>query len=140
MESGLRQTGEFEAFPIGVGAMSRLVLSSRRINPLHSPKGTLTMVTNITPLGRRLLLKRAPSKDKSDGGIFLPDTAKEKPMEAEVLALGIGLNSEGKDVKYLISVQVGDKVIVANYGGSELTLHGEEVLIVNESDCLGIVS
>jgi len=61
-------------------------------------------------------------------------------MEAEVLALGIGLNSEGKDVKYLISVQVGDKVIVANYGGSELTLHGEEVLIVNESDCLGIVS
>ena len=98
------------------------------------------MATNITPLGRRVLVKRVTSEEKSAGGIFLPDTAKEKPQEAEVLALGTGKDDEGKDVKDLFTVKVGDKVLLSKYGGTEVKLNGEDVLIINESDVLGIVA
>jgi len=98
------------------------------------------MATKITPLGRRVLVKRVTSEEKTAGGIFLPDTAKEKPQEAEVLALGTGKDDEGKDVKELFTVKVGDKVLISKYGGTEVKLDGEDVLIVNESDVLGIVA
>lgn len=98
------------------------------------------MATNITPLGRRVLVKRVSSEEKTAGGIFLPDTAKEKPQEAEVLALGTGKDDEGKDVKDLFTVKVGDKVLISKYGGTEVKLNGEDVLIINESDVLGIVA
>jgi chaperonin GroES len=97
------------------------------------------MATKITPLGRRILVKRVTSEEKTAGGIFLPDTAKEKPQEAEVLALGTGKDDEGKDVKELFTVKVGDKVLISKYGGTEVKLDGEDVLIINESDVLGIV-
>jgi chaperonin GroES len=61
------------------------------------------MATSITPLGRRVLVKRSTSEEKTAGGIFLPDTAKEKPQEAEVLALGTGKDDEGKDVSTLFT-------------------------------------
>ncbi|QIF05932.1 co-chaperone GroES [Roseimicrobium sp. ORNL1] len=97
------------------------------------------MATKITPLGRRILVKRVSSEEKTAGGIFLPDTAKEKPQEAEVLALGTGKDDEGKDVKELFTVKVGDKVLISKYGGTEVKLDGDDVLIINESDVLGIV-
>jgi chaperonin GroES len=98
------------------------------------------MATKITPLGRRVLVKRVDSEEKTAGGIYLPDTAKEKPTEAEVLALGTGKDDEGKDVKELFTVKKGDKVLISKYGGTEVKLNGDDVLIINETDILGIVS
>ena len=95
--------------------------------------------TKITPLGRRVLVKRVDSEEKTAGGIYLPDTAKEKPTEAEVLALGTGKDDEGKDVKELFTVKKGDKVLISKYGGTEVKLNGDDVLIINETDILGIV-
>ena len=97
------------------------------------------MATKITPLGRRILVKRVTSEEKTAGGIFLPDTAKEKPQEAEVLALGVGKDDEGKDVKDLFTVKVGNKVLISKYGGTEVKLDGDDVLIINETDILGIL-
>ena len=95
------------------------------------------MAKNIKPLGTRVLVKRIESEEKSDGGIFLPDTANEKPQEAEVLALGTGKNEEGDIVEF--SVKVGDRVLISKYGGTEVKLDGREVLIISESDILGIL-
>jgi chaperonin GroES len=95
------------------------------------------MAKNIKPLGTRVLVKRIESEEKSDGGIFLPDTAKEKPQEAEVLALGTGKNEEGDIIEF--SVKVGDRVLISKYGGTEVKLDGREVLIISESDILGIL-
>jgi chaperonin GroES len=95
------------------------------------------MAKNIKPLGTRVLVKRIESEEKSDGGIFLPDTAKEKPQEAEVLALGTGKNDEGEIIEF--SVKVGDRVLISKYGGTEVKLDGREVLIISESDILGIL-
>ncbi|TLD68230.1 co-chaperone GroES [Phragmitibacter flavus] len=96
------------------------------------------MATKITPLGRRILVKRVASEEKTAGGIFLPDNAKEKPQEAEVISLGTGKDDEGKDVVF--TVAVGDKVLISKYGGTEVKLNGDDVLIINESDVLGIVA
>ena len=97
------------------------------------------MATNITPLGTRVLVKRIELEEqKSDGGIFLPDTAKEKPQEAEVIALGNGKNDDGEIVEF--SVKVGDQVLISKYGGTEVKLGGDECVLVNESDILGIIS
>jgi len=97
------------------------------------------MATKITPLGRRVLVKRSTSEEKTAGGLFLPDTAKEKPQEAEVLALGNGKDDEDKDVASLFTVKVGDKVLISKYGGTEVKIDGEDHLIINETDILGIV-
>ncbi len=95
------------------------------------------MATKITPLGRRVLVKRVASEEKSAGGIFLPDNAKEKPQEAEVIAIGIGKDEEGKDVSF--TVKKGNKVLISKYGGTEVKLDGDDHLIINESDILGIL-
>ena len=96
-------------------------------------------MASIKPIGQRVLVKRLEADTISAGGIVLPDSAKEKPQEAEVLALGTGGKDEnGKDIAF--SVAVGDKVLISKYGGTEVKLDGEEVLILSESDILGIVS
>lgn len=97
------------------------------------------MATKITPLGTRVLVKRIEDEEqKSEGGIFLPDTAKEKPQEAEVVALGNGKKDDGEVVEF--SVKKGDKVLISKYGGTEVKIDGDECLILNESDILGILS
>jgi chaperonin GroES len=98
------------------------------------------MATKITPLGRRVLVKRVESEEKTAGGIYLPDTAKEKPTEAEVLALGIGKDDEGKDVKDLFTVKAGNKVLISKYGGTEVKVDNVDCLIINETDILGIIA
>ncbi|MDP4625305.1 MAG: co-chaperone GroES [Akkermansiaceae bacterium] len=95
-------------------------------------------MASIKPLGQRVLVKRLEADTISAGGIVLPDSAKEKPQEAEVIALGTGSKDDnGKDIEF--SVKVGDKVLISKYGGTEVKLDGEEVLILSEADILGIV-
>ncbi|MGA0899420.1 MAG: co-chaperone GroES [Luteolibacter sp.] len=96
-------------------------------------------MASIQPLGQRVLVKRLAAEAVSAGGIVLPDTAQEKPQEAEVLSLGTGGKDEdGKEIEF--SVKVGDKVLISKYGGTEVKVDGQEVLILNESDILGIIS
>lgn len=97
------------------------------------------MATKIQPLGQRVLVKRTESEEMTSGGIFLPDTAKEKPTEAKIVALGTGgRDEEGKLIPF--SVKVGDVVLISKYGGTEVKIDGTEHLILAESDILGIIS
>ena len=95
-------------------------------------------MASIKPLGHRVLVKRLEADTISAGGIVLPDSAKEKPQEAEVIALGTGGKDEkGNDIVF--AVKVGDTVLISKYGGTEVKIDGEEALILSESDILGIV-
>ncbi len=92
----------------------------------------------IKPMGDRIVVKPIPQEDKTKGGIFLPETAKEKPQEGKVLAVGPGtLLDSGERVK--IDVKVGDKVLYSKYGGSEIKIDGEEYVILRESDVWGVI-
>jgi len=96
------------------------------------------MATKIQPLGQRVLVKRVEEEETSAGGIIIPDTAKEKPQEAEVVSLGTGGKDEdGKAIEF--TVAKGDKVLISKYGGTDVKVDGDDLLIVNESDILGIV-
>jgi len=91
---------------------------------------------NIKPLGDRVVVKvNEPAEQKTKSGLFVPDTAKEKPQEAEVIAVGPGpLNDKGERVA--MDVAVGDKIIFSKYGGMEIKLEGETLLILSERDIL----
>ncbi len=95
-------------------------------------------MANIKPLGARVLVKRLDAEEVSAGGIVLPDSAKEKPQEAEVVSLGTGGKDEnGNDISF--TVKVGDKVLISKYGGTDVKVNGEDLLILSESDILGVV-
>ncbi len=97
-----------------------------------------TTTTKLRPLGDRMLVKPTAKEEMTKSGIVLPDTAKEKPMEGTVLAVGTGrVLDNGK--KEPMEVKVGDKVLYAKYAGTEVKLEGEEHLILRESDVLAIV-
>jgi chaperonin GroES len=92
----------------------------------------------IRPLADRILVKRIDGEEKSKGGIIIPDTAKEKPQEGRVIATGSGrVTDEGKTLP--VSVKKGDKVLFGKYSGSEITLEGEEHLIIREEDVLAVL-
>jgi chaperonin GroES len=91
----------------------------------------------IKPLEDRVVIKPMKEEEKTVGGIVLPDTAKERPQEGEVVAVGTGkMGDDGKRLP--MSVQVGDKVIYSKYGGTEIKINGEEYLIMRESDILAL--
>lgn len=90
----------------------------------------------VRPLHDRVLVKRLPQEEKSPGGIILPDTAQEKPMEGEIVAVGNGAISDGKIIP--LEVKKGDKILFAKWGGTEVKLEGEEYLIMKESDILAV--
>ncbi|MDD5045067.1 MAG: co-chaperone GroES [Candidatus Omnitrophica bacterium] len=93
---------------------------------------------NIQPLGDRVVIKALEAEDKTKGGIILPDTAKEKPQEGKVVAVGKGKITD-KGIQPL-EVKVGDKVLYAKYSGTEITTkEGDELLIVREEDILAII-
>ncbi|MGB1540255.1 MAG: co-chaperone GroES [Rickettsiales bacterium] len=92
----------------------------------------------IRPLHDRVLVKRVESEEKTASGIIIPDTAKEKPMEGEVLAVGSGARNENGQVTPL-DVKVGDIVLFGKWSGTEVKIDGEELLIMKESDIMGIV-
>jgi len=96
-------------------------------------------MAKIKPLGPRVLVKRIEAEDVSTGGIVLPDTAKEKPQQALVVSLGTG----GKDDKgndFVFTVKKGDKVLISKYGGTEVKIDEDDLLIIAESDILGVIS
>ncbi len=95
------------------------------------------MATTIKPLGTRVLVKRVDEDEQSEGGIIIPDTAKEKPQEAEVVSLGTGKNEEGETIAF--SVEPGNRVLISKYGGTDIKIEGEEHLILSESDILAIM-
>jgi len=92
----------------------------------------------IRPLGDRLLVKRIEEEDKSKGGIIIPDSAKEKPQEGKVVAVGKGkMLDDGKMVP--LEVKAGDKILFGKYSGTDVKIEGEEHLIMREDDVLGIM-
>ncbi len=96
------------------------------------------MALKIKPLGDRLVVKPLEGEEVTPGGIVLPETAKEKPQKGEVLAVGPGArDEEGKRIK--MDVAVKDKVLFAKYAGTEIKVDGEKLLILRESDILGIL-
>ena len=96
------------------------------------------MATKFTPLHDRILVRRIEEGETTRGGIIIPDSAKEKPQEGEILAIGPGkVLDNGKRVT--LEVQVGQKVLFAKYAGTEVKMDGEEYLILRESDVMGIV-
>ena len=97
------------------------------------------MATKFTPLHDRILVRRVEESETTRGGIILPDTAKEKPQEGEVISVGKGkINEEGK-VRPL-DVKEGDRILFGKYSGTEIKLDGEEFIIMREEEVLGILS
>ena len=92
----------------------------------------------ITPLSDRVVVKASEDTEQMRGGLYIPDTAKEKPQQGEVLAVGPGRFDDGKRVP--MEVKAGDKILYGKYSGTEVTVEGEPVLILRESDILAIVS
>jgi chaperonin GroES len=92
----------------------------------------------IRPLHDRILAKRVAEEEKTAGGLFIPDTAKEKPLQAEIIAVGNGKLMENGSVRPL-DVKAGDKVLIGKYSGSEVKIDGEEHLILREDDILAVV-
>ncbi len=91
------------------------------------------------PLHDRVLVRRIEEDEMSAGGIIIPDTAKEKPMQAEIIAVGPGGRDENGKVTPL-DVKAGDKVIFGKWSGTEVTIDGEELLIMKESDIMGVIA
>jgi chaperonin GroES len=90
------------------------------------------------PLHDRIVVRRITPQEKSAGGIIIPDTVKEKPMEGEVVAAGVGARNE-LGVVVPLDVQAGDRVLFGKWSGTEVKLDGEELLIMKESDLMGVV-
>ena len=90
------------------------------------------------PLHDRVLVRRVEAEEKSAGGIIIPDTAKEKPQEGEVVAVGTGARNDAGDI-HPLEVKAGDKILFGNWSGTEVKLDGEDLIIMKESDILGIV-
>jgi chaperonin GroES len=96
------------------------------------------MAVNIKPIGDRVLVKPLEEGEVKKGGIIIPDTAKEKPQEGEVVALGTGKNDDDGN-KIAFTVKKGDKVLISKYGGTEVKIGGTSYLIMREDDILGII-
>ena len=93
---------------------------------------------NLKPLHDRVLVERVTSEDKTKGGIIIPDTAQEKPMEGKVLAVGNGARNENGQVVAL-DVKKGDRILFGKWSGTEVKIDGKELLIMKESDIMGII-
>jgi len=94
---------------------------------------------NLKPLGDRVVVEHVEQAEKSAGGVFLPDTAKEKPQEGIVRAVGTGRTLDN-GTKLAMDVKVGDRIIYSKYSGSEVKLEGKDVLIISEKDVLAIIT
>ena len=95
------------------------------------------MAVKFRPLHDRVIVKRIQEEEKSAGGIIIPDTAKEKPQEGKVVAVGPGKQEDGKLIP--LGVKAGDKILFGKYSGTEIKLDGEEHLIMREDDILGVI-
>jgi len=93
---------------------------------------------SFRPLHDRILVRRVESQEKTKGGIIIPDTAKEKPYEGEVVAVGTGTRNEAGQIQAL-DVKAGDRILFGKWSGTEIKINGEDLLIMKESDVLGII-
>src|SRR6266567_1455921 len=100
--------------------------------------GTGRFSMKFRPLHDRILVRRIEQEDKTSGGIIIPDTAKEKPMEGEVISVGPGARGEDGKV-HPLDVKAGDRILFGKWSGSEVKIDGEELIIMKESDILGII-
>ena len=91
------------------------------------------------PLHDRVLVRRVESEEKTSGGLIIPDSAKEKPQEGEVVAVGAGTRDDDGD-RIALDVKAGDRILFGKWSGTEITLDGEELLIMKESDILGVLA
>ncbi|MDQ7003310.1 MAG: co-chaperone GroES [Ghiorsea sp.] len=96
-------------------------------------------MANIRPLHDRVIVRRLAEEEKTAGGIIIPDAAKEKPLQGEVLAVGKGKLLDNGDLRAL-DVAVGDIIIFSSYAGTEIKIEGEELLLMREDDILGVLS
>ena len=94
---------------------------------------------NFTPLHDRVLVRRIEGDEKTAGGLIIPDSAKEKPAEGEVISVGAGARDEDGD-RIAMDVKAGDRILFGKWSGTEIKIDGEELLIMKESDILGILS
>jgi len=94
---------------------------------------------NFRPLHDRVVVRRLTAEEKTAGGIIIPDTAQEKPMEGEVVAVGPGARNEQGQI-VAMDVKAGDKILFGKWSGTEVKLGGEELLIMKESDIMGIIT
>ncbi len=94
---------------------------------------------NIRPLGDRVLVQRTEAEEKTAGGILLPESAKEKPKEGKIIAIGDGKQLDNGE-RSTFSVKAGDKILFTSYAGTEIKFDGDEYLIMHESDILGVIS
>ena len=131
-------------FKGGIGYASGLIIQAIATgvpvqeSTLIQKENTEYMTINVKPLGDRVLVQPLDEKEVNKGGIIIPDTAKEKPQEGTVAAVGTGkLDDNGKKVEF--TVKVGDKVLIPKYGGAEIKTEGENYLILREDDILGII-
>ena len=93
---------------------------------------------SFRPLHDRVLVRRIEEEEKTAGGIIIPDTAKEKPMEGEILAVGPGAKNEQGNITPL-DVKKGDRILFGKWSGTEVTMDGEELIIMKESDVMGVI-
>jgi chaperonin GroES len=118
-----------QAFATGVSVQESTLIQK---------ENTEYMTINVKPLGDRVLVQPLDEKEVNKGGIIIPDTAKEKPQEGTVAAVGTGkLDDDGKKIEF--TVKVTDKVLIPKYGGTEIRIEGENYLILREDDILGII-
>jgi chaperonin GroES len=94
---------------------------------------------NFRPLGDRIVIKQVEAESKTAGGIIIPDTAKEKPMQGIVVAIGNGARDQNGNIVPL-EIKVGDTVMYGKWGGTEIKLNGEDLIILKESDVMGIIA
>jgi chaperonin GroES len=94
---------------------------------------------SFTPLHDRVLVRRIEGDAKTSGGLIIPDTAKEKPQEGEIVAVGAGANNEDGD-RIAMDVKAGDRVLFGKWSGTEIKLDGEDLVIMTESDILGVMA
>jgi chaperonin GroES len=95
-------------------------------------------MVDFTPLHDRVLVRRIEAEEKTAGGIIIPDTAKEKPQEGEVVAVGLGSKDDDGD-RIAMDVKVGDRILFGKWSGTEVKLGGEDLIIMKESDILGVI-
>jgi chaperonin GroES len=95
-------------------------------------------VANFRPLGDRVLVKRVKEEEKTKGGIIIPDTAQEKPQEGEVVAVGPGARDEDGE-RIPMDLKVGDRILFGKWSGTEVKIDGDELLIMKESDVMGVI-
>jgi chaperonin GroES len=111
--------------------------SNQKTKPKGANQKPMAAV-NVRPLGDRVLVQPIEEQEMKKGGIIIPDTAKEKPQEGKVVALGTGkVNEEGKKIDF--TVKKGDRVLISKYGGTEIKIGDENYLIMREDDILGIL-